>query len=235
MKKSVFISGLVIASLLLSACTGPQPQESNLKFNNGAQANTESTNQASQPTQSDLSSSNYQLNNTQVQGVETEGPKMKQLSDYTPIEATSATIKTTKGDITFDLYRDKAPITTINFLTLAKEGFYNDIVFHRVIPDFMAQVGDPLTKDPAKQAQWGTGGAGYNIPDEFDPSLKFDSEGIVAMANAGPNTGSSQIFITYEATPWLDGHHTIFGKVTSGMDVAKQLTVGDKIISVSYK
>lgn len=235
MKKSLWISAVVISSIIFSACTGPQPQEADLKFNTGAQANNQSTDQMSQEMQPPSSSQNYQLNNSQVQGVETEGSAMKQLSDYTPIEATSATITTTKGDITFDLFRDKAPITTINFLTLAKEGYYNGIVFHRVIPDFMAQVGDPLTKDPTKQAEWGTGGAGYTIPDEFDSSLKFDSEGIVAMANAGPNTGSSQIFITYEATPWLDGHHTIFGKVTAGMDVAKQLTVGDKIVSISYK
>jgi cyclophilin family peptidyl-prolyl cis-trans isomerase len=125
-------------------------------------------------------------------------------------------------------------LTAQNFLNLAKSGFYNGIVFHRVIPNFMAQVGDPLTKEPGMEAQWGTGGPGYVIKDEFDAALKHDGPGVVSMANAGPNTGGSQFFITHEATPWLDGKHAVFGKVTSGMDVVLSLTQGDKIISVSY-
>lgn len=160
---------------------------------------------------------------------------MKQLNDFEPIVGTEVTMKTTKGDIVFSLFRDQAPITTLNFLTLAKSGFYDGLLFHRVIADFMAQVGDPLTRDADKQAMWGTGGAGYTIPDELSPELEHDSEGIVSMANSGPNSGSSQIFITYEPTPWLDGKHAIFGKVTSGMDVLQQISVGDKIISVTFK
>ncbi len=109
------------------------------------------------------------------------------------------------------------------------------MVFHRVIADFMAQVGDPKTKDPALQAQWGTGGPGYVIPDEFDPTLKHDTEGVVSMANAGANTGGSQFFITYAPTSWLDGKHAVFGKVTTGMDVLRKITVGDTITSVSIK
>ena len=159
---------------------------------------------------------------------------MKSLSDFEPITATQATIKTNKGDIVVELYPDKVPLTVTNFLTLAKSGYYDGIKFHRIIEDFMAQVGDPLTKDDSKQAMWGTGGPGYNIADEFDPSLTHSSEGILSMANAGPNTGGSQFFITYEATPWLDGKHAVFGKVTSGMDVLRQLEIGDQIVTISF-
>lgn len=162
-----------------------------------------------------------------------KGP-VKTLEDFEPIAATQATLVTSKGNITFTLYRDQAPVTTANFLSLAKAGFYNGVVFHRVIPDFMAQVGDPLSKDESQKARWGSGGPGYTIPDEFGPGLKHDSEGIVSMANAGPNTGGSQFFITYEPTPWLDGKHAIFGKVTSGMDVLRAITVGDVLESVTY-
>lgn len=159
---------------------------------------------------------------------------MKTLNDFEPIKASAATIKTSKGDIVVELYPDKVPLTVTNFLTLAKSGYYNGIKFHRIIADFMAQVGDPLTKDDANKPMWGTGGPGYMIADEFDPSLVHDSEGILSMANAGPNTGGSQFFITYEATPWLDGKHAVFGKVTSGMDVLRQLEIGDQIVSISF-
>jgi cyclophilin family peptidyl-prolyl cis-trans isomerase len=235
MKKVALFSTVLVATFVLAGCTGPEPQDSTLKFSNGASANGQTQSQAQAQPPADASSQNYQLQNNQVQPPQTEGPKMKTLADFTPIEATSVTLLTTKGDVTFELYRDKAPLTTLNFLSLAKAGFYNDITFHRVIADFMAQVGDPLTKDPNKESMWGTGGPGYAIADEFDPSLKFDSEGIVAMANSGPGTGGSQFFITYEATPWLDGKHTIFGKVTEGMDVVRNIVVGDKIISITFK
>jgi cyclophilin family peptidyl-prolyl cis-trans isomerase len=165
-----------------------------------------------------------------------KGPIMKdKLSDFEPITATQAVISTNKGDISIQLFPDKVPLTVTNFLNLAKAGFYDGIRFHRVIPDFMAQVGDPLAKDVNQQAAWGTGGPGYVIPDEFDSSLKHDSEGTVSMANAGPNTGGSQFFITYAATPWLDGKHAIFGKVTQGMDVLKQIQVGDYIVKITYQ
>ncbi|MDQ5951157.1 MAG: hypothetical protein QG639_434 [Patescibacteria group bacterium] len=225
MKKSV-VTSLALSILFFTGCAAPEPETVPLEFSDGSSAsNTSQTNQGS-------NSENFQLENEQLV---MEESSMKQLSDFEPIEANSVTLTTTKGDITFDLFRDKAPLTTLNFLTLAKEGFYNNIVFHRVIPDFMAQVGDPLTKDPEKETMWGTGGPGYAIADEFEPTLTHDSAGIVSMANSGPNTGGSQFFITYEATPWLDGKHAIFGKVTAGMDVLESITVGDKIISVSYK
>lgn len=157
---------------------------------------------------------------------------MKQLADFAPIEADRVTLVTSRGEIELELFREQAPITTLNFLTLAKSGFYNGVIFHRVIPDFMAQVGDPLTKEKGQEARWGTGGPGYVIPDEFSPSLRHDQAGLVSMANAGPNTGGSQFFITHTATPWLDDLHAIFGRVTKGQDVVNQLEVGDTLIRI---
>jgi cyclophilin family peptidyl-prolyl cis-trans isomerase len=219
-------------SLTVAGCTASKPTPASqveLEFTDQGQATaTPSTPIASAtPVQSPT-----KTNTSTTLGKSTT---MKQLSDFAPIEGKTVTMNTTKGNIVFELDREKAPLTTLNFLTLAKSGFYDGIVFHRVIPDFMAQFGDPLSKDPSKQAQWGTGGAGYTIPDEFGPGLKHDSEGIVSMANSGPNSGSSQMFITYGPTPWLDGKHAVFGKVTSGMDVLRQITVGDKIVKVTFE
>ncbi len=110
---------------------------------------------------------------------------------------------------------DKAPITSQNFLDLTNKGFYNGLKFHRVIAEFMLQGGDPSGN--------GTGGPGYQIKDEFSPGLKHTTPGILSMANAGPNTGGSQFFVTLVPTPWLDGKHAIFGKVVSGMDVVQNI------------
>ena len=118
---------------------------------------------------------------------------------------------TTLGDFTAELFEDKAPKTAQNFIDLAEKGFYDGVIFHRVIDDFMIQGGDPTGT--------GMGGPGYQIDDEFGPGLKHDGEGILSMANAGPNTGGSQFFITLVPTPWLDGHHAIFGKIVEGMDI----------------
>lgn len=126
-----------------------------------------------------------------------------------------AVIQTTKGKIVLDLYRGQAPKTVGNFVTLAQKGFYNGIVFHRVIPGFMIQTGDP--------AGTGRGGPGYNFPDEFGPGLKHSGSGTVSMANAGPHTNGSQFFITLDATPWLDGKHAIFGKVIEGQSVVEAI------------
>ncbi len=123
-----------------------------------------------------------------------------------------AIIETNKGTIEIELFEDKAPQTTANFIKLAESGFYDGVTFHRVIPNFMIQGGDPTGT--------GAGGPGYKIPDEFGPGLKHNKAGILSMANAGPNTGGSQFFLTVEATPWLDGKHAIFGQVVKGLDVA---------------
>jgi len=123
----------------------------------------------------------------------------------------SAKLSTDKGDIVFDLFADKVPTTVNNFVFLAGEGFYDDTIFHRVIPGFMAQGGDPTGT--------GRGGPGYRFADEFNPSLKHDKPGVLSMANAGPGTNGSQFFITYAPTPHLNNKHSVFGQVISGMDV----------------
>ena len=129
---------------------------------------------------------------------------------------TQVLLETNHGNITIRLFDSKAPITTDNFKKLVSEGFYDGTIFHRVIPDFMIQGGDPTGT--------GMGGPGYTIKDEFGPGLKHNKPGIVSMANAGPNTGGSQFFITVEPTPWLDGKHAIFGEVVDGMDVVYNIS-----------
>ncbi|MFH1086467.1 MAG: peptidylprolyl isomerase [Chloroflexota bacterium] len=145
-----------------------------------------------------------------------------------------AVLNTEKGAVRIALYDDQAPNTVNNFVFLARQGFYDGVIFHRVMPGFMAQTGDPTGT--------GSGGPGYRFADEFDPALRHDGEGIVSMANAGANTNGSQFFITYEPTPHLDDVHSVFGKVIEGMDVVRALTPrdpgdasappGDRILSV---
>lgn len=124
-----------------------------------------------------------------------------------------AAFKTNHGSFKAELFEDRAPATTKNFIDLAEKNFYDGVVFHRVIPDFMIQGGDPDGT--------GMGGPGYKIHDEFHPELTHDSSGILSMANAGPNSGGSQFFITLAATPWLDNKHAVFGRVVEGMDVVE--------------
>ncbi len=129
-----------------------------------------------------------------------------------------ATLKTAKGDIVIELNAVKTPKTVDNFVTLARKGYYNDSTFHRVIPAFMAQGGDPTGT--------GRGGPGYTIPDEFTDLIH--ERGVISMANTGrPDSGGSQFFITLVPTPWLDGKHTVFGKVTSGMNIVEWLSPRD--------
>ena len=127
-----------------------------------------------------------------------------------------AVFDTNMGEFEIELFEDKTPITTKNFIDLAQEGFYNGVIFHRIIDGFMIQGGDPTGT--------GMGGPGYTIEDEFTPELTHESEGILSMANTGrPHTGGSQFFITLVATPWLDGHHTVFGKVVKGIEVVREI------------
>ncbi len=119
------------------------------------------------------------------------------------------------GDIRIELFRDRAPKTVENFVNLVRKGFYNGLTFHRVIPGFMIQGGCPRGD--------GTGGPGYTIRDEIHPELRHDGPGVLSMANAGPNTGGSQFFITLARTPWLDGKHAVFGKVRSGQEVVEKI------------
>ncbi|MBK8825064.1 MAG: peptidylprolyl isomerase [Anaerolineales bacterium] len=154
-----------------------------------------------------------------------------------PAKQYIATIKTEKGDIVIQLFPDKAPLAVNSFVFLAKQGWYNGVTFHRVIPGFAAQTGDP--------SNTGKGNPGYFFNNEIN-DLKFDKPGMVSMANSGPNTNGSQFFITFGPAPHLDGGYTIFGQVLSGLEVAEQLTPrdpdqgiilapGDKIISVDIE
>ncbi len=126
-----------------------------------------------------------------------------------------AVFETSMGTFKIELFEDKAPLTAKNFITLSEKNFYNGLKFHRVIDGFMIQGGDPNGN--------GTGGPGYAIPDEFHRDLKHAEAGILSMANAGPNTGGSQFFITLKATPWLDGKHAVFGKVVEGLDIVQAI------------
>ena len=144
-----------------------------------------------------------------------------------------AHMKTDKGTMVIELYADKTPKTVNNFVFLAREGYYDNVIFHRVIDNFMVQGGDPTGT--------GKGGPGYKFGDEFDSSLKHDMQGILSMANAGPGTNGSQFFITHGPTPHLNGKHTVFGQVVEGLDVLISIPVRDpgnvnapavKIISV---
>jgi cyclophilin family peptidyl-prolyl cis-trans isomerase len=136
-----------------------------------------------------------------------------------PKKKYTATFKLDKGDIVIQLFADKAPKTVNNFVFLARDRFYDGVTFHRVIPDFMAQGGDPTGT--------GMGGPGYKFVDEFHTDLKHSQPGILSMANAGRNTNGSQFFITFAPTPWLDGKHAVFGQVVKGMDVLRSITVRD--------
>jgi len=130
-----------------------------------------------------------------------------------------ATIETTKGAFCAELYAKQAPQTVNSFVFLAEQGFYDGVAFHRVLPGFVAQTGDPTGS--------GFGGPGYRYKDEFDPSLTHDGPGVLSMANAGPDTNGSQFFITYDVLDQLDGKHAVFGRVVEGMDVVNSLTPRD--------
>ncbi len=127
----------------------------------------------------------------------------------------TATFETNHGTFKVELFEERAPVTTKNFVDLAEKNFYDGVIFHRVIDGFMIQGGDPQGT--------GRGGPGYTIPDEFHPELRHEGPGILSMANAGPNTGGSQFFITLAPTPWLDGKHAVFGRVVEGMDVVSAI------------
>ena len=166
--------------------------------------------------------------NSQDTAPKTEAPKKEETKK--PDETSKVTdikivLKTTKGDIPATIFASKVPVTASNFLNLAKRGYYDGLTFHRVIPDFMIQGGDP--------AGTGSGGPGYQFNDEIHPSLKHTKGGIFSMANAGPNTNGSQFFITHKETPWLDGKHAVYGEVTGeGQKVVDAIVQGDRIVSI---
>jgi len=135
-----------------------------------------------------------------------------------------AVLHTSRGDILLRLFAAETPLTVNNFTFLAKEGYYDGTSFHRVLPDFMIQGGDPTGT--------GRGGPGYTFMDEFHADLRHDGPGVLSMANAGAGTNGSQFFITHVATPWLDRKHSVFGRVTQGQDVVDSIRQGDSITSV---
>ena len=145
--------------------------------------------------------------------------KNQMKKDSSKVVLPKAVIKTNYGKIVVELFIERAPRTVENFIKLTEKGFYNGIIFHRVIPDFMVQTGDPTGT--------GRGGPGYKFADEFHPQLRHNKPGILSMANSGPNTNGSQFFIIVKPTSWLDNRHTVFGQVIEGMDVV------DKIVNVS--
>lgn len=141
--------------------------------------------------------------------------------------ALSAVMTTSRGEIRLDLHEDKTPVTVANFVNLARRGFYDGLVFHRVISDFMIQGGCP--------SGTGTGGPGYRFEDECAPDLPHDGPGVLSMANAGPGTNGSQFFITHAAAAWLDGKHTVFGRVASGQEVVDAIEQGDGIEKIEIE
>lgn len=199
MKKLLFLS-IISVILIASSCTAPE-QVPNQNINQELEQ--------SLPKVEDL---NINQDNMQQQALEepVEAPKQ-----------THAVLKTNKGDIKIKFYGQDSPRTVRNFVKLAEDDFYNGVKFHRVIPDFMIQTGDPNSKDD-NWADDGTGGPGYMFDDEFNDHKLV--RGSVAMANSGPNTNGSQFFIvTKDSTPWLDGVHTNFGEVAEGMDVVEKI------------
>jgi len=136
-----------------------------------------------------------------------------------PTKQYKASMETDKGTMVIELFAEKTPVTVNNFVFLAREGFYDGVIFHRVIDNFMVQGGDPTGS--------GRGGPGYRFQDEFHPSLKHDKQGILSMANAGPGTNGSQFFITHGPTPHLDNRHTVFGQVVEGLDVLMSIPARD--------
>lgn len=141
-----------------------------------------------------------------------------------PMKDIRIILHTSQGDIEGTMFASKTPMTCANFLNLAKRGYYNGIKFHRVIPDFMIQGGDPTGT--------GAGGPGYKFGDEIHPSLKHTKPGMFSMANAGPGTNGSQFFITHVPCPWLDGKHAVFGEVTKGQNVVNAIKQGAQIQSI---
>lgn len=207
-------SGAIVALLLLSvlaACSGFSDQPSN---------DTESGLEPTAPPAATLepittNGAAAGLEPAARNGMYSDVPDM----DIDPSKYYYATFKTEKGDMRVQLFADHAPLTVNNFVFLARDGFYDNTTFHRVLEDFMAQAGDPTGS--------GLGGPGYQFRDEIVPGVAFDRAGLLAMANSGPNTNGSQFFITFAETPWLNGNHTIFGEILEGMEVLNALTRRD--------
>jgi len=218
MKKLII---LTIFTLILAGCAATETGE-NIKepaSDNGAVEITEEV------------SETVEKEESQEQNTEERENQILQAPTQADVQAlpeqVSIILKTNKGDIVIELFPQKAPLAVANFLNLAKADFYDNVKFHRVIPDFMIQTGDPNSKDN-NWADDGTGGPGYQFPDEVSADDKI-VRGTLAMANSGPNTNGSQFFIvTAEATPWLNGRHTIFGQVSQGMKIVDAISAVER-------
>jgi peptidyl-prolyl cis-trans isomerase B (cyclophilin B) len=149
------------------------------------------------------------------------------IKKLTKVGSMKATIETKKGNIVIELYPEEAPVTVASFVNLIQHKFYDGIIFHRVVPGFVIQGGDPQGM--------GFGGPGYQFEDECTPKRKHFKAGILSMANSGPGTNGSQFFVTLDETPWLDGKHTVFGEVTSGMEVVTAIKEGDVMTHVTVE
>jgi peptidyl-prolyl cis-trans isomerase A (cyclophilin A) len=215
----------------LAACTPPELAEKNKKLEDDLKTCNDNL-KASNAAKANLERKVAQLSVPPPPPVDVD--QVAKDLGIKPGDKLYATFVTSMGNMTAELYWDKAPKTVENFVGLAegtkewtdptgkkvKKPLYDGTIFHRVIPDFMIQGGDPLGN--------GTGGPGYKFEDETNNGLKLDDKGILAMANSGPNTNGSQFFITEKATPWLNGHHTVFGKVTDGVDLVPKITHVEK-------
>ncbi len=201
-----YIIALLSLLILISGCAQNQAPVKTSPLPT-TEANSDTPTQTTQPAATQNNLTPAPQNTPMANNPFADKTGTKALTEKNPI----AVFETNKGTFKAEIFLDKVPITANNFIKLAKVGFYNNLTFHRIIADFMIQGGDPNGD--------GTGGPGYEIKDEFHPSLKHSSKGMLSMANAGPNTGGSQFFITLAPTSWLDGKHAIFGKVVEGMDI----------------
>lgn len=212
-KNRIIISIFVVAVIAIAAILVAR-QAGGLKKNSPSNTSNEPINSSSKNTDTNNSA------NVNNQSTETNQSSMTNTTSNT------VTLKVKGfGDITIQLYPQDAPKTAENFLKLTEKGYYDGITFHRVSKGFVIQGGDPTGT--------GAGGPGYRFEDEIDPSLKHSGPGTLSMANAGPGTNGSQFFITHVATPWLDGKHTVFGKVLKGQDVVNAIKQGDKIEKIT--
>ena len=222
-KKIGFFLSLILVVFLLSACTLENKTNDSLNTNYksdnfGEEAKNDTNLRVIN--QEVINTNSSKINNTNQTNINNNMRTLDNQLDLAQ-EYSQAIIKTSLGDITVEFYSEESPQTVNNFLNLAKDGFYNNTKFHRVIKDFMIQGGDPNSKSDDVMT-YGTGGPGYKFKDEIN-NYKLVA-GSLAMANSGPNTNGSQFFIvTTESTPWLDGMHTNFGKVISGMEVVRQI------------
>jgi len=202
----------VLLLVMLIACA----QQAKTNDMDGGLSEVEETEKETEETAVEVEQVEKEIEKTETAVAEVE--KTPETVEKLEVEENMNTIvelETTMGTMKIKLYDDKAPKTVKNFKDLVEKGFYDGTIFHRVIKDFMIQGGDPTGT--------GTGGPGYKIPDEFGAGLKHSKKGILSMANAGPNSGSSQFFITLIATPWLDGKHAIFGELMEGVDVLDKI------------